>query len=226
MRNERKFTADGCLAEFALAWLKHVCMSDSEFPAACISSIYFDTPDLASYQEKANGDFLKTKVRLRWYNPTVKDELGQITAFLEIKMKVGSGCEKVRKKILFPEGWLDRVDFQDEVLARIILQNVYELGERISSQILPVLTVRYDRERFVCPVSGARVSLDTSIGTTQANPELLPQVGPVQLETAVLEIKEDTISELPWLSTLQRSGFRAQSFSKYGMCMSNLVHGV
>ncbi len=226
MRNERKFTAPKIAAEFARGWLQHVCIPDLEFPSGRISSIYYDTLELSSYQEKANGDYLKTKVRLRWYHPTSKDETGQIPAFLEIKTKEGLRGDKLRKKIFFPEHWLDQVPLENVTLTRVIYENAHELGIALPAGLFAILTVVYDRERFICPYSGARVSLDTSIRSAQTNREILPCDSAPEIETIVLEIKEKKITEVPWLDRLYEMGFRSQSFSKYGMCLSKFVHGV
>ncbi len=226
MRNERKFTAPNTAAEFARVWLQHVCVPDFEFPSNRVSSIYYDTPDLSCYQEKANGDYLKTKVRLRWYEPSLKNETGQIPAFLEIKTKEGIRGGKFRKKLFFPEHWLDQVSMEDTALTEVIYENAYELGVGLPARLFAVLTVSYQRERFICPYSGARVSLDTSIRSGQPNREILPYDAFPELEMIVLEIKEEKITDVPWLDRLYEIGFRFESFSKYGMCLSRFVHGV
>ncbi len=226
MRYEKKFVASLDKADFALVWLNHVCLPDPVFPEGCISSIYYDTPGLSSYREKENGDYLKTKVRLRWYNPSLKNEQGQIPGFLEIKMKDGWGGHKIRKEFFFTPGWLDSADLGEGTLIDFIYKNVYAMGISLAEGLFPMVNIIYERRRFICPFSGARVSLDQNIRLGQINNNFLPDMGSVSLESAVLEVKEEGVTELPWMDYLQSAGFRFQSFSKYGFCMSKLIHGV
>lgn len=53
----------GAVAAFLAAY----CRPDPEHPGGRVSTIYYDTPELCLLGEKTNSDFLKTKVRLRWY---------------------------------------------------------------------------------------------------------------------------------------------------------------
>tara|TARA_Y100000768_G_scaffold389031_1_gene390949 strand:+ start:40051 stop:40656 length:606 start_codon:yes stop_codon:yes gene_type:complete len=53
-----------------------------------VNSIYFDTSSLSSYQEKADGDWKKIKLRQRWY--------GNNAPFFEIKYKEGNKNKKYR----------------------------------------------------------------------------------------------------------------------------------
>src|SRR5512143_3813034 len=66
---ESKFVATPVREEFVLAWLRHVCLPDPAHPDATVSTLYYDTPALDSYREKREGEFVKTKCRLRWYDP-------------------------------------------------------------------------------------------------------------------------------------------------------------
>ena len=67
---------------------------DGASPAHQEPASDFDTPDLASYAEKANGDYLKTKLRLRWGTPLGRPARPRTaapwTAWLEVKQRQGS----------------------------------------------------------------------------------------------------------------------------------------
>ena len=84
---EAKFVAERWRAESARRWLQMVCRPDPDFPEATVYTVYYDTPGLRCLHEKLNGDYLKSKVRLRWYR--VGERAGD-TAFLEVKMRLGS----------------------------------------------------------------------------------------------------------------------------------------
>ena len=51
------------------SWLAAVCHPERAYPPARVVTVYFDTPDLALLGEKIDSDYLKTKVRVRWYAP-------------------------------------------------------------------------------------------------------------------------------------------------------------
>jgi len=74
-----------------------------------ILSVYFDTPSLLFYDEKNDGEMLRTKVRLRGYGVDLEK---MSPCFLEIKRKVDSRIIKYRKKfdhftpdLLDPVSW-------------------------------------------------------------------------------------------------------------------------
>lgn len=64
---ERKFSGPATALERVAAILEGNCTPDDYFAEGFVNSIYFDTPGFSSYSEKANGDNIKTKIRLRWY---------------------------------------------------------------------------------------------------------------------------------------------------------------
>lgn len=80
--HELKYVFPNRRAVSILNWLKARCRSDSDYPAAVVSSIYYDTVDWRSLAEKNNSDYLKTKIRLRWYQDLFTGELSQ-ESFLE-----------------------------------------------------------------------------------------------------------------------------------------------
>ena len=82
-----------------IAWLRHVCLPDPVYPEAIVYSLYYDTPALDSYHEKVDGDFIKTKCRLRWYDPDLSADPALRTAYLEIKHKIGQGRRKTRVRV-------------------------------------------------------------------------------------------------------------------------------
>lgn len=226
MRFERKFRAPWQQLDFARAWLHHVCVPDPHFPSGIISSIYFDTRTLDSYQEKVNGDYSKTKVRLRWYTPELHEKEGKIPAFFEIKMKDGAKTAKERKEERLSKEWLKKADLTDEDFRALAAENFYELGVKNPDQLFPVLEVSYQRERFICTETGARVSLDTEIRADRMNSDFLPHADPTPMGDVVIEIKDEKIKEVSWLKELYEAGFRFQTYSKYAWCLYRLLQGV
>jgi hypothetical protein len=79
----------------------------------------------------------------------------------------------------------------------------------------PVLQLRYRRDRYIEPATGARVSLDADVRATAVNPRFIAACDATPLGLAVLEIK-GAEEELPQrLRPLLRLGMRQRSFSKY-----------
>jgi len=220
---ESKFVGTADVQEFALAWLRHVCLPDPEHPDAIVSSLYYDTSRLDAYREKAEGDFIKTKCRLRWYDPDISVDPARRTAFLEIKHKIGQGRRKSRGQVSLERTWLDTAGLDDPRFLEILAGSAYALGERLPTGLLPAAVVRYRRRRFVCPFTLSRICLDSGIGLERINERLLARLGPVTIGSVVLEVKDGGSARIPWLARLHAAGLRQRAFSKYGACIASLL---
>ena len=99
-RNEQKYVFINQHQDMLLEWLEHCCIPDPAYHTGTVSSIYYDTPALSLYDEKRNGDFLKCKVRLRWYGDLEKvaPEIG-VSCYFETKQKFGALCGKERMEL-------------------------------------------------------------------------------------------------------------------------------
>jgi hypothetical protein len=220
---ESKFVGTADQQEFVIAWLRHVCIPDPEHPDAVVSSLYYDTPRLDAYHEKVDGDFLKTKCRLRWYDPDVAADPALRTAFLEIKHKIGQGRRKSRNQVTVDRDWLDSAGLDHPRFLEILAGNAFSLGEWLPSGLVPAAVVRYRRRRFICPFTLSRICLDSGIGLGRINERLLPRLGPAELGAIVLEVKDGGSARIPWLAQLHAAGIRQRSFSKYGACIARLL---
>jgi len=220
---ERKFVAPSHRESLALSWLSHACNADPKYPVGTIHSIYFDTPDLSAYNEKQNGTFLKRKVRLRWYGAPEHPGATRIPAYLEVKSKAGEGRRKSRLRLELDRALLERAPLSDAAFPALLRDGAPELREKIPAGLTPVVVVSYRRRRFVCPATGARVSLDSSIDAARSNESLLPVRGRVTIDKVVVEVKDSGSRDIFWLKTLYAAGFRKESFSKYGECLSQLI---
>ena len=221
--SERKFIGQAGLDGFAASWLSHVCREDPAFPENTVCSIYYDTPALDSYAEKANGDFLKTKYRLRWYEPDSGADPRRRTAFMEIKSRIGEEREKTRVKLDLARDWLDRADLDDPGFDDLLRRCSPDLEKPTPLNLSATAAIRYRRRRFLCPFTFARICLDTDIGLARANGRLIPGPCYVNISSVVLEIKGIARADIPWLRALYEAGFRRRSFSKYGACMDRLA---
>ena len=90
---ELKFVGERASSQPVRCWLQKVCKPDPSFAEGVVFTIYYDTPMLECLDEKRNSDYLKTKIRLRWYNVTGTQS---DNAFLEVKRRYGARREKIR----------------------------------------------------------------------------------------------------------------------------------
>jgi hypothetical protein len=208
----------------AAAFLKAICAQDAQHPANIVASIYFDTRRLDFVHEKLNSDLLKTKVRLRWYeNLRTREPLG--ATFAEIKYRRGLCRRKHRLETPCRAKDVARMDLRDRSLLKIpgLLESgaVFDL-----SRLEPLLEVRYQRLRFIEPMTGSRVSLDTKIGLGRVHKGRLAYTNRRRLEQAVIEIKNRSGRIPALLNPLMRMGAKRDSFSKYFACFDLATSGV
>ena len=219
---ERKFVAAGVRVHEARCLLDLRAAPDPAFARGSVHSVYFDSPRRQSLAEKDGGDFLKRKVRLRWYNAATQPE-GPV--YLEIKDRLGGGRRKQRRRLSWPARRLHGLDLADPGFAQAVRAEAGELAPLIPADFQPLLGLRYERRRYVCAFTGARMCLDFEIAVTHVNALGLPAASCPSLAEAVFEFKEVGPIEVPWLGELARCGFRARSFSKYGACLHRVLDG-
>ena len=219
---ERKYVFADPHKETVLAWLDGCCIHDHDYNSGIISTLYYDTPSLALYAEKFNGDFLKSKVRLRWYSDleSVEND-ADVKCFLEIKRKYSTVCRKERLEIAIPAGKLLLDPFSDDDILNLP-SRVYKLGYIPPGNLVPTLLIRYFRHRFIDPQSHSRIAVDTDIRCIRVNENYFPAVVPVYLSVGVLEIKGKKRENLAFLKPVEHY-LAAAAFSKYAYCFENLM---
>lgn len=219
--HETKFILNNIAANVIIQWLQSRNQPDPEFPAGIISSIYYDTWDWHFLREKVNSDYLKTKVRIRWYADIDSAEPDD-KSYLEVKYKVGSRRKKIRIRTDYSGSWLSSVSLDDPSLLKIphLLRSH---GVVIHGHLYPVFQITFKRRRFTEPVTGMRLCLDYDIRAPRVNRQILPRTHPFCLQNAVFELK-GKIDELPnVLHQLTAMGCWKQSFSKYSACYQKIM---
>ena len=196
--------------------LAALCRPDPSYPVNWVLSLYYDTLRLDSLAEKVDSQLIKSKVRVRWYRRR-DGEVYPDTAMLERKERLGTLRRKTRVPLQQTPEWLDAAALHDPALPG--LPALFPAAERVPrTGLFPYFVVRYLRRRFVEPLTGSRVALDTAIGVERVNRRFLGYVHPVPLGTAVLEVKNSSGELPPPLRCLLRFGARRASFSKFGAC--------
>jgi hypothetical protein len=217
---ELKYLLRPSLVQAALASLGATCLPDSKHPHNVVVSVYYDTPGMQSVYEKINSDYLKTKVRVRWYEPSGVS--GKV--FLEAKYRIGGRREKVRVVLPQTSDSLTRRPLRDP-LWRALPAKLQAEGVYVPPALAPVFMVRYERHRFTEIWQRARLTVDSHIDVPAVNTDLFPTVPLRELDTAVLEVKVRAGEPNQLLARLDRLGCRRESFSKYTACYQ-LITGV
>jgi len=209
---ELKFTLSAARAHLARRWLDSTCRRDPQYPAAIVWTVYYDTPSLVALGEKINSDFLKRKIRVRWYSDLNGAVAGP--AFVEAKLRIGTRRAKIRERLPYPAEEVARWDLQDPRLGAFPLM-LREHGVLRQESWIPTMLIRYRRDRFVEPLSRSRISLDSDIAAVAVNPRFLAVSDRSPLGTAVLEVKGVGDRLPPALHSLLPLGIHKSSFSKF-----------
>lgn len=219
--HEIKYALSSRRIAAAGAALAALCRPDPRYPVNQVLSLYYDTLRLDSLAEKVDSQFVKSKVRVRWY----RDRWGAVDpgmAVLERKERLGTLRRKTRLPLDRSPVWLDGAALHDPGLQA--LPALFPATARVPrTGLFPYVTVRYLRRRFVEPLTGSRVSLDTRIAVERINRRLLGYRHPLPFDGAVVEVKNSSGELPPVLRCLLRLGARRASFSKFAVCFGSAL---
>lgn len=219
-REERKYPLPAARAALLTAWLDARLPRDSQYPTGTVTSCYYDTPQLDSYQESADGEFAKQKLRLRWYGDPVDPYAG---VWLELKSRDGS--RSIKRRFRYPSigssNQLGLIIPERDELARRLRDLTGFAAQSLEPTLQPTALIRYRRVRWRAADGAVRASLDTNVQTSN------PRGGPIWLpipDGAVLELKSR--GELPpQLAHLGHLGLRRTAHSKYALAVETLYGG-
>jgi len=208
------------------AWLRANCRPDDTNPINTVSSIYYDTPDWRHLREKVNGDYLKSKLRLRWYSTenvwSESKTRNPRRAYAELKRKIGSQRDKQRIEVDFDVDWLDKTVLNTAKLLALP-SNLVSRGIVLPSPMVPTLLIVYRRQRYFDLRTGTRINLDSDINVRRTNPQMMLPGKRSAVSTPVLEFKGSHNSIPHGFKTLLQFGARRASFSKYLMCYRSVI---
>ena len=208
-----------------LAWLDANCRRDSSYPTNTVSSIYYDTPDWRHLREKINGDYIKSKLRLRWYshrsNIINSGEEEPSWVFAELKRKIGSQRTKQRVKVEMECKWLEIADLNETPLLSLPGQ-LLTRGFLLPPYLLPAMLITYQRKRYVDLRTGTRINLDNNIHVRRFNPRMIQPGRILKVSSPVIEFKSSYWNPPHGFDALFQFGARRTSFSKYQICYRSL----
>ena len=179
-----------------------------------IRSLYFDDIYNSAMWEKANGDMMRKKYRIRLY----QDQ----SIHLEKKMKYNQMTAKDSTEIT--RRLADALiggDLSAIPLGRNpLVDEMY--GEMRTKQLRPVVIVDYLREAYVYQAGNVRITFDRNIASGQFNHDLfdgLPAPVPVLPPgVMVLEVKYDNVLPDHIRGILNTVNGTRSAISKYGLC--------
>lgn len=213
---ELKYVFPGHLFGLLLPRVRSRCRLDPQYPVGTVTSIYFDTRGLRYLNEKLNSDYIKRKVRLRWYSDPGDGGISRYS-YLELKDRIGSKRTKFRLPVEYSGEKLAEMDLSRN-LPRDLSAALRSAGVSLPGGLFPVCRIAYSRRRFIEPVTKSRVCLDYDISVTGWNKRMLAGRCPLELPQGVMEIK-GTERRLPGVLR-EHGGIRIprRSFSKYAVC--------
>lgn len=193
--------------------LRYTVMPDehSEDGSYFVRSLYFDTPCDKALRDKLNGECVREKFRIRFY------DMDDGFIRLEKKSKQSGLCLKrsapitrIQTERLICGDYAFLPDAGDPLLT--------ELYAKMSGELLrPRLTVDYRRKAFVFPAGNVRITFDFNIRSDEnirAFFDPVPAAFPVS-DAAVMEVKYDEFLPQFIADILQLDGIRTGAFSKY-----------
>ena len=219
--NEIKYTISNARHHHVIRWLRCRCHVDTKFHAETVSSIYYDTWGWKSLYEKLNSDYLKTKIRLRWYSDVAYLRHDKLS-FAEAKFRIGTKRNKIRIETPYSGEWIAKTALNNPVLLKIP-SLLATHGATRGENYFPVYQISYKRLRFRDPISDTTICFDYDIAMPRLNPFMLPNGRPCALQTAVLELK-GAVNQIPvFVRPVVELGFKKESFSKYGACFQKMA---
>ena len=220
LEHEIKYLVPATNAPALIAWTASTCRRDQRYPPATVHTVYYDTPRFSLLGEKINSDFLKMKVRVRWYAD--RDGRPGDALFVEAKFRVGSQRRKVRHQLPVPAGEAADMPLHDPAWVRW-LDPLRAEAPHLPLALAPVLGVRYVRHRFIEAAHAARVTIDVELGLDRVNAGRLHGRLPGVFPHAVFECKSRLADPPAALAPVVRFGARRGASSKYLACYQHLT---
>ena len=186
------------------------------YPSRIVNSIYYDTDDFLFAKQNSDGNGLRSKVRIRFYNNDFKN------SNLEVKHK----HFLVGKKLTVPFPITDQIPEIASIYDK--LKNYSEVELHQLNNLYPRLFVSYRRKYWISrSLQGIRITLDYNISAKEiiglgSFDSLFDYNIPFQ-DICVLEVKYDSQNNISSFKKYfqEHLGLRRSRFSKYVL---GLIH--
>jgi len=153
-----------------LSRLKHHAITPSKFASAQLKTVYFDSFDLSSFNQSANGELKKIKFRFREY---INPDSNGANYSLEVKIRNGVATDKIKYLIYnkLP------IDYQITTFNRLLndlrvlsKEDFFDIKSILRGKIYrPTCVVVYKRRRFDDRFNNCRYNVDTDITAYRVN---------------------------------------------------------
>ncbi len=208
MRYERKYKVENISLPVVLQALRlHPSSFRTLFPDRRVNNIYFDTPDLNTYQDNVDGVADRKKYRVRWYHDSPTEIYNPK---FEIKIKSNQLGDKKTFDVK-PFQINSTSSLQKEVIG--ICNNCLALS--------PTLFNTYQRSYLGTTNGKFRITIDRDLGYhSMLNAKAFSKFSRKD-NSIVIELKYDELYDDEAQFVMQHLGFRQSKSSKYvtGMIM-------
>lgn len=205
------------------SWTRlHSCSFNESFPPRQVNSIYFDTPDLDTFNDHIQGVNERRKLRFRWYGTN----LDSATGHLELKEKndrIGwKLIQPVESKLMFlQQSW-------SEIQTRI-LKDIHGKKNNIFQEMLsvsrPIVLTCYQREYYISANQQVRMTLDYNLKSYNqwysAKPNLIFRSP--SLNKIIIELKSETRYARNLADVLAQFPVRANRNSKFTSAVDSFL---
>lgn len=218
-RHEIKFLISAADARLLKYRLPHIMERDPHAGPSgqyTIRSLYFDDFFHSAYDEKIDGNNLRSKYRIRCYNYDTS------VIKLEKKEKLGNLTKKTAQSITLAQAkdlqGLRHSDAPEDTLLR-------ELEDRIRREgFRPKVLVDYDRTPFLCRDGNTRITLDENLRTRPFCADLLASphamMSILDRNQVILEVKFDDFLPGYLAEVLHDIPKTNLAISKFALCMN------
>lgn len=202
--------------------LDRACLTNGGYHVA---SLYFDSYDFSSYQDKSRGFLKRKKLRARIYEPYLdKSEV----IWFEIKKKYGAQNTKIRLK-LSREEWgrfikkgpsalltMDRAG--DELKARNEI-----FGDLIRFSLKPKAVVCYWRRALLNRFKDLRITFDSDLAACKKTDlEYNGFATRINKDAAVMEVKYNHVIPFWLKEIIKNHNLKSDAYSKYALSLEAL----
>ncbi|MFA9423531.1 MAG: polyphosphate polymerase domain-containing protein [Sedimentibacter sp.] len=214
-RHELKYTLSDLQCLVLKNRLSKVLKKDKNCPdeGYIITSVYFDDYNNKAYAQKVNGDAVRHKYRIRFYNnDTSFLKLERKSKVHQMTMKSSASLTEAEVKDIYDGNF----QFLKEKKEDLYKDFYFQLS---SGLIKPKVIVKYNRIAFVHPVGDLRITFDQNIKTSsnqvnifEKNINYVPAIG---INENILEVKFNGVMPDHIKSLLESGQVMASSSSKY-----------
>jgi len=183
-----------------------------------INNIYFDTPGFDFFYDNVNGDYIRKKIRIRWYDETFAH---QEKLTLEYKLKNGLLGDKISYPMsnIYTGKGFEFCQMRNEI-------KINQLPIQVGNELLtnyPTLLNRYNREYFISDDNKCRITLDKELTFFRIHSgKNYFDINYHLSGDLIMEMKYDPVDEPIAKSISQNFPFRITKSSKYVIGVQNL----